>query len=1029
MKKKTLRIILFPVIALLAAVMIAVDVVFVVLFDLLDPFVHPPIVDSLAAGAAASEGEALAEEVMTEGAVLVKNDNGALPLDPEADDSVDVYGWGSSDAGWVIGGSGSGQVKQTEPDSFYAGTTLVGALTDYGVSVNTALTNYYNSYYGSRYGISSGTLGTSPDGFYVLVEPDYSSLPAAASDTAFVVISRTAGESDDAPNVQYKHARETDTSRHYLEISTEEEEMLREVAATHEKTIVIINSTNVMELGFLNTIPGIDACLIVGGTGPNAAAALPALLYGEVSPSGHLADTYAYEFESNVNYNHVGLWGEGRYTNGDDLLLVGVGQNAGDAADHGNSYVDYIEGIYVGYKWFETADAEGVWADSERTVYGADGTTPETVTGYDAVVQYPFGYGLTYAGEDAFDWEIVSVTAGGETLTDGHTFTGSETDDEIAVNVRVTNTSEFPAKDVVQLYLTAPYDESAPIEKSHVSLAAYTKTITLGQDESVEVTLKTSLSALASYDDYDVNGNGHYGYELEKGETPYRLRLMTDAHTPKTDAEGKPLEATFDVPESGILYDASRNVVSEPMNTNKFTGDQAYDGTPIDASDEADGGIDFVSRADMDTSMATAIDRAPDRAISDEARALHRYTDEMAEKWDNATTDIFGDPVNVSAPQFGQGGSEKIATGRMPSDATELGLALGASYDDERWDALLSQMTRSEAADLAGHGPTGAAPAINSIGLPSLTAFDGPSQIGGFTSAGYRTTGYPNATVMAQTWNIELIMNFGTALGKEGLTRGVQGWYGPAVNMHRSPFGGRNYEYYSEDSYLSGTMCAAAMRGAKNAGMFCYLKHLALYEQESNREALFTWLSEQSLREIYLRPFEIALKEEDGSMSGLMSAYGRIGAVWTGGSESLITGVLRNEWGYHGAIITDYSDNPSYMHMGQALRAGGDRFMCSTDSGDLGSTAPRFEARLVNAVKNYAYTFLASAYQAQNPVAGEAATVVDATPSFKWLVAVVIDANILVFFGLGLGTYFLIKKGKQPAQADGPSAATDGDRN
>ncbi len=1019
MKKTTVRIICFPIIVLIAVVLLAVDGVYTALFDLLDPFVHPPIVDSLAAGAASSEGEALAAEIMSEGAVLVKNDNDILPLDAGSNNSADVYGWGSSHAGWVIGGSGSGQVKQTDPDSPYAGTTFVDALTEYGITVNSALSQYYDQYVSERPGLAKGTLDMTPSEFYVLVEPDYTSLPSATSDTAFVVISRIAGESDDAPAVQYKQGRATDETRTYLEISTEEEELLRNVASTHTNTIVIINSTNTMELGFLDTIPGIDACLVVGATGVNAASALPSLIYGDVSPSGRLADTYPYEFESNVSYYNTGLWGEGQYVNGGDLLLVGTTQNAGDKEDHGRSYIDYIENIYVGYKWFETADAEGVWADSKRSVYDESGTLTE-IGGYESVVQYPFGYGLGYYDEADFSWEIVSLTSGGEEpaeLKSGFSYDGSGSGD-ITMTVRVTNNGDTAAKDVVELYFTAPYDSSAPIEKSSVSLVAFAKTGTLAPGAAEDVRLTFDLSELAFYDAYDVNGNKHSGYELEKGETPYMLRLMTDAHTPKTTVTnaaavgGENGTVTFDVSRD-VLFDASRNVVSKAINTNKFTGDQAYDGTPIDASDEVEGGLNFVSRANMNTSMATAPARTANRNISDKARELHRYTDAMATAWDTATKDIFGNEIKVTSPSFGQGGSDRLSTSSSPSGVTTLGLELGANYDDARWASLLAQASKSEMLNLVVHGATGAAPAIDSIGLPSLTAFDGPSQIGGFTDAKWRTTGYPNETVMAQTWNTSLIMRFGTALAKEGLTKGVQVWYGPAVNMHRSPFGGRNYEYYSEDALLSGRMCAAAVRGAKNAGMFCYLKHLALYEQESNREALFTWLSEQALREIYLRPFEIVLKCEEGSETGIMSAYGRIGAVWTGGSESLITGVLKNEWGYHGAIITDYSDNPSYMHMGQAFRAGGDRFMSTNDSTQLASgSGARFDAQLVEAVKDYAYTYVSAAYQMNNPVEGESATTVSATPSFKWLTVLIADVNVLVFFLLGLWAYFLLKKAK-----------------
>lgn len=1023
-KRKTVRLICFPVIGLIAALMIAVDIVLPIFYNIISPWVHPPIVDSLAASQSAASGEELSRQVLAEGAVLVKN-NGTLPLDSSVNSSADVYGWGSSDAGWVVGGSGSGQVKQASPDSFYAETTFVDALKEYGITNNDTLTMYYNSYCNERPGMSAGTLGTTPDEFYILVEPEYSSLPSATSDTAFIVLSRTAGESDDAPRVQYKYNGQTDTTRTYLEISEEEEEMIRNVAASHENVIVIINSTNVMELGFLDTIEGIDACLIVGGTGINAASVLPEIIYGEISPSGKLADTYAYEFESAAAYDNSGLDGTGVYTNGDNLLLAGTSSNASPTGNHGKSYLDYVEGIYVGYKWYETADCEGVW-DNISNQYG---------TGYEAVVQYPFGYGLSYVDEEDFVWEVTSLTIGsGEDVEDvqsGFTFTGEETDDTVTMTVRVTNNGTMSAKDVVELYVTAPYTDGG-IEKSYVSLVAYAKTSTIEAGGYADVTLSFSMADLASYDAYDANGNGHYGYELESGQ--YMLKLMTDAHTVKEnvtilggsyDAEENE-EAdetsgegiiTFTVRENdkgnGVLYDASRNVTDSELNTNKFTGDQAYDGTSIDASDEVDGGLTFVSRSTM-TAVAKVEDASPartaDRAISDEARAIHRYTDEMKEEWDNATTDIFGNPVDTTSATFGTGGSLSVTSG---TSVSELGIELGGNYDDERWSLLLSQATLSEMETYIGFNAL-SMNAVDSIGLPALYNIDGPQQIGGFADANYRTTGFPNATVMAQTWNTELIVEVGEALGSEGKTLGVDGWLGPAVNIHRSPLGGRNYEYYSEDSLLSGTMATAAIRGAKNSGMYTYLKHFAIYEQESNRDTLFTWLSEQALREIYLKPFEIAVKSEGGA-TGIMTSYGRIGAVWSGGSESLITGVLRNEWGFNGAVITDWADYQEYMNIDQALRAGGTRYMANTATNPSGSGA-RYEAQVYNAFKSDVYIYLSAAYQNANPVAGEGTEITSTVPSFAWLIAVVVDLNIFVFAALAFWTQRLIRNKDKPDQ-------------
>lgn len=1006
MKRLTVRLICFPIIAVLAAFVIAVDVVLSIFYNIITPWVHPPIVDSLAANMSAARGEDLATEVEREGAVLVMN-NGVLPLSKSANSSADVYGWGSSDAGWVVGGSGSGQVKQASPDSFYAEVTFVDALKEYGISNNDALTDYYNSYCNSRPGID-GTLYNTPDGFYVLVEPDYENLPAKTSDTAFIVLSRTAGESDDAPRVQYKYGRETDETRTYLEISTEEENMIRQVASSHENTIVIINSTNVMELGFLETIPGIDACIIAGGTGLNAARALPEIIYGEVNPSGRLADTYAYEFESSAAYVHSGMDGLGVYTNGGDLLLVGRSQNAGSAEEHGRSYLDYTEGIYVGYKWYETAYAEGVW-NGIQNAYG---------TGYDGVVQFPFGYGLGYENKDDLAWDVISLTMGeGENasdLKDGFAFTGEEQDDLVTVTVRVTNNGEIAAKDVVELYLTAPYTDGG-IEKSSVSLVAFAKTPLLESGAACDIKLTFNMSDLASYDDYDKNGNGHYGYELEAGE--YQLKLMTDAHTVKQNvsvlAEGENAERgegiiNFSVGEGGVLYDASRNVVASAINTNKFTGDQAYDGTPIDASDEVDGGLDFVSRATMQevSSVAEAGgEKLPDRAISDEARALHRYTDAMREEWDNATTDIFGRPINAQSTSFGQGGSMSVYSG---SSVTELGIELGGNYDDERWDSLLSQVSFADMQSYIGFNAL-QMNGVGSIGLPALQNIDGPQQIGGFAAANLRTTGYPNATVMAQTWNTDLVRRVGEAIGSEGKALGVDGWLGPGVNIHRSPLGGRNYEYYSEDALLSGTMAEWAICGAKNSGMYAYLKHLALYEQESNREGVFVWLNEQALREIYLRPFEITCTSEVGC-SGIMSSYGRIGAVWTGGSESLITGVVREEWGFKGSIITDWSDNQDYMNMNQAVRAGGNRFMANTPA-DMKGSGARYEQRIKESFKGAVYTYLSAMYQNSNPVAVESGSFVASTiPSFPWLLALVADFNIFAFAGLGFWVHRLLRK-------------------
>lgn len=997
MKRKTLRLICFPIIGFIVAIFLAITIAYGVWKDTITPLLFPPIVDSTAVEEASAEGEALAKEIMAEGAVLVKN-NGVLPLEND-NKNVNVFGWGSSPRGWVIGGSGSGRLVSNERGDYYADTTFVDALNEYGASTYTALTDYYSQFCNERPGLSgNGTLQYSAQDFYKIVEPDIDSYPSSLksgaenfSDTAFVVISRCAGEAKDPPRVQYKYNAATDSSRTYLEISTEEEKLLNYVAGAYENVIVIINSTNTMELGFLDTIEGIDACLIVGGTGVNAASALPELIYGEVSPSGRLADTYAYEFETNVNYYHTGDVGEGKYTNGDDLLLVGVNQNAGSADRHGNSYIDYIENIYVGYKWYETADAEGVW-NNVSNGYG---------TGYEGVVQYPFGYGLGYEDKNDIEWNVTSVSpAAGSEL---------KADDEITITMLVTNNSDRAIKDVVELYYAPPYDEKdAPIEKASVNLGAFAKTVSIEPGLSQTLTLTVPVSDMKSYDAYNVNNNGHYGYELEAGD--YVISLRTDAHTVKnTTGVVSGGSITYKISED-ILLDANGNKVDEATNTNKFTGDRAFDGVSIDAEDEVDGGLPFVSRASFPTSAPA---KEADRAISDEARALNRYTQEMATAWDNASTDIFGNPVNTE-PHIEKSGNLKITT-NTGNEATELGLALGGNYDDERWDDLLAQVSMSEMTEFVKYSTaTHVTPAINSIGLYEIHNLDGPAQIGGYWATNYLTTGFPNETVMAQTWNVELVKRFGSALGKEAVAKGVRGWFGPGVNMHRSPFAGRNYEYYSEDALLTGKLGAAAVTGAKNAGMYCYLKHLVLYEAESNREALYTWLSEQSLREIYLKPFEIIIKEA-GSV-GIMTAYNRLGAVWAGGSEALMTGVLRNEWGYKGAIITDYSDNGEYMNIDQAVRAGGNRFMSTNGNWLYSTSSARLQSRIKEGFKDYLYTYLNAFWQNKNPVDSEVISMGETRQAYNWLTPLIIDIDLAVLFGCGLWAYMLLRPKNKPKE-------------
>ena len=633
-----------------------------------------------------------------------------------------------------------------------------------------------------------------------------------------------------------------------------------------------------------------DACLIAGLSGSEGATAVPEMLWGDREPSGRTADTWAYDLTTAASYANAGLEGVGKYSDADGLYPA-------DGTTSGNldtpytyeqvSYVDYAEGIYIGYKWYETADAEGYW-DAERNEHG---------TGYDAVVQYPFGYGLSYT---SFDWKVTDAAANGSALTK---------DGNVTVKVAVTNTGDRAGKDVVQLYYTAPYTAGG-IEKSSVELGAFAKTKELAPGESEEVTLTVPVSDMASYDAYDANHNGFTGYELDAGD--YIFTVRHDAHDVDDDANAT---ITCSLP-AGVQYaedTATGNAVS-----NKFTGSDAIDGVSLDGSD-SDQNVTYLTRADFAGTFPKT--NTPTRAMTDNVKALNLYTADDANGWINDADE---------AITTGAKNGLKIEDN---GETTDLGFRLGSDFNDPQWDALLDQLTVDEMENLYINAYGGLAE-LKSVGKSKSKDADGPAQIGGFTGMG-AGTGFPSSSTLAQTWNADLAQEEGRTIGTQALQNGYTGWYAPATNMHRSPFNGRNYEYYSEDSLLSGVICGNTVTGANQAGVYTYVKHFICNDGESGiyRDSVYTWMTEQTLRETYLRPFQMLVEDYDAV--GLMSSYNRIGAVWAGGSEALLTGILRDEWGFDGAVITDYCDHHSYMNGDQALRAGGSLWMAGFTGGAM----------------------------------------------------------------------------------------------
>ena len=910
------------------------------------------------------KAEALSADVEAEGTVLVQNNDNTLPLSADTK-KVNVFGWAST--AWLGGGSGSGGVSAVNTD-------LLAALTAYGVEYNTELTDMYKDFQDGRE--YTRTLSAWPEQSGRLYEPDInnqtyytqSMLDNAKnySDTAIVVIGRLAGESNDATKQQYKRTEKggdivADDTRTMLELTTEEENLLNYVGANYAHVVVLINSTNVMELGQIETIPGIDSCLIVGLSGSEGATAVPEVLWGDKEPSGRTADTWAYDLTTAASYANAGLEGVGKYSNADGLYPA-------DGTTNGNlgeqnyqyqqvSYVDYAEGIYIGYKWYETADAEGYW-DAESNEHG---------TGYDAVVQYPFGYGLSYT---SFDWKVTDASANGSTLTK---------DGNVTVKVTVTNTGDRAGKDVVELYYTAPYT-AGEIEKSSVELGAFAKTKELAPGESEEVTLTIPVSDMASYDAYDANHNNFTGYELDAGD--YIFTVRHDAHDVDDDANAT---ITCNLP-SGIQY--AEDTVTGNAVSNKFTGSDAIDGVSLDGSDSAQN-ITYLTRADFAGTFPKACTSS--RAMTDNVKALNLYTADMANGYINEADEA----ITTGA----KNGLKIEDNGKT----TELGYQLGADFNDPQWDALLDQLTVDEMENLFVNGYGGLLE-LKSIGKVRSKDADGPAQIGGFTGMG-AGTGFPSSSTLAQTWNADLAQEEGRTIGTQALQNGYTGWYAPATNMHRSPFNGRNYEYYSEDSLLSGIICGNTVTGANQAGVYTYVKHFICNDGESGiyRDSVYTWMTEQALRETYLRPFQMLVEDYDAV--GLMSSYNRIGAVWAGGSEALLTGILRDEWGFDGAVITDYCDHHSYMNGDQALRAGGSLWMAGFTGGEMayetGSNSYMQALRRATKEALYMYLHVRVTNQAYADSIGDTSVVRHnfTTSVFGWrhLVALIDIVAVLLF--------------------------------
>ena len=897
--KKTLALFV-PFIAILLALAIAVPVLTCVTFkNSISRFLGGIGANELSEETL-SEGAELVEDIAEEGTVLLKNQNGALPLSAEEISRVNVFGWAAYD--WMTSTYGSGYSNTTLKKS-----KLFDALDEAGIEYNTTLYNMYKNFYSettSGWGMSDlreyrGDVAVGTTKKFVLHEPGAAYYTDEVirearefSDVALVVIGRTGAEAADLRLYQEKQIQQDgsdatvrDNERTYLQLSTEEEEMIAAAQEACDKVIVLLNTSNTMELGFIDD-EGIDACLLVGLTGLTGVNAVPDLLRGAdeegnlVSPSGRTADTYAYSIASAPSSVNSGYGGATKY-NG----FTGYQKAYYDA------FIDYYEGIYVGYRYYETAAEEGF-------------------INYDETVQYPFGYGLSYT---SFEWEVTGVEADGPVAGEGETL---PKDGKISVTVKVHNTGDYPAKEVVQLYYTAPYYDGQ-IEKSSVVLGDFAKTDVIQPGGDDTVTLEIAVRDMASYDEYDKNDNGFTGYELDGGE--YTLSLKKNSHELAVmhAASSTGAQLGFTVPQQGYTYptdEATGNAVE-----NRFTGDGAIDGYQLDGSQES-ASIVYLSRADFEGTFP--------KAVVTRDRNAQAYEIAMAQQ-----------PTAEQLKATGYGAVEEPWTS-VNADLTLEDMLDAEDYDSLDWQDFVSQISKPELLELIRNGYFKTAE-IQSIGKEEYVDLDGPAGLNTrvTSNTGCSFIAYPCETLIAQTWNEELAYAVGKSVGVEAAEAeaGIMGWYAPGANIHRNPYGGRNAEYYSEDGLLSGRFAAATVKGAKEEGLYCYMKHFVANDSESLREGLYTFMTEQTLREIYLTPYEIAVKE--GGSNAIMTAMNRLGATWCGASYALCTQILREEWGFNGTLVTDWVDTgTTYMPVYKGIWAGNDIWLNNND----GNISPMF---------------------------------------------------------------------------------------
>lgn len=825
------------------------------------------------------EAAGVAEEIMEDGIVLLKNES-LLPLNETK--KLNIFGWESINPAY--GGAGSGGIN-----GLYDIVSLNQGLENAGFSINQELVDFYNNYGADNPEMSiqkqSWTLPEPPVDTYsdklIKNAKDY-------SDVAVVVLSRKAGEGhNDIPMDVSKAAYDNNSDEyddfpegeHYLQLSQTERDMVDMVCSNFNNVIVIYNGANQFELGFTNEYPQIKSVVWCPGTGNVGFNALGKVFSGEVNPSGKTPDTFVYDMTTAPWWNNAE---KTEYTNLADMAVEGM--NAGTAQVYAPAFTNYVEDIYVGYKYYETAAQEGA-------------------IDYDKTVQYPFGYGLSYT---EFEQKMGEL---------------EEKDGQISVDVEVTNTGDEAGKDVVEVYYNPPYTNGG-IEKSSTNLIEFEKTNLLQPGESQTVTVTFSIEDMASYDE-----NNAKAYVLEKGD--YVISINSDSHTVLD-------QKTYTADDDVVYKEENKRVSDDTAATNVF--------------EDAKGDVTYLSRADHFANYEEAT-KAPASAELGEPYVSEYHLNKNFDK-----TTYLNDKD------------------KMPTTGADNGLTLAdmrdADYDDPRWEKLLDQLTVDEMSNMIAMAGYQTA-AMDSVGKVGTLDFDGPAAINNnFTGVG--SIGFPIEVVIASTWNKNLAQTWGECMGKISQEMGAEGWYAPGMNTHRTAFGARNYEYFSEDGVLSGNMGAKAVEGARKYGVYSYIKHFAMYE--GNAKMVSVWSNEQAIREIYLKPFEISVKQ--GGANEVMVSWSFLGDKWTGESSNLMKTVLRDEWGFRGMALTDFFRNNGHGFMNaDAALANGVDAMLSTFNGEENNVAnpehPTSVLQMRNACKNVMYTVVSSwAYDGKHKETG-----------------------------------------------------------